>query len=224
MMRVERKGFTTPIGTLAFPVFLDEPDTKFAADNDENDKGEFKSRLIVSESDSEGFRNQVDEMYSNYIESLKEELGKKKIKTSLDNLPYFPELDDDDEPTGNYVFRFKLTARVNTRDGRFFDQAPRLFDASNNHMIESPNVGPGTKCRIAGVINPWYNGGKGAGLSLWLQGVQIIELHEKGNLMRDGEDFGFSKTSGFEAPADEVSPFGGDAIVSKQEAGENGDF
>ena len=166
----------------------------------------------------------VDNMYAGYIEALKKYMNKKSIKNSADNLPYFPELDDDEAETGNYVFRFKLTARVKTRDGRHFDQKPRLFDAANNHMIETPQVGPGTKCRIAGVVNPWYNGGKGAGLSLWLQGVQIIELHEKGNLMRDGEDFGFAKTPGFEAPAEDVSPFDAEHLVSKKASGEDGDF
>lgn len=198
--------FTSPTGKLGFPCAIVEPDTKFACATDPDDHGDFKARLILPKDSAEGgyFRDQLETVWEKFCEEVRQETGKKKLKIDPDLVPWSDEVDrETEEPTGNWVFRAKLQARVKKRAGGYFDQKPQVFGTDNVLLQHAPNIGPGSKVRLAGEIRCWRNESK-MGMTLRLKGVQLIELVERGSNM-SAEGYGFATTEGFtdlEAAAD----------------------
>lgn len=191
--------FTSPIGKLGFPCAIVEPDTKFSSATDPDDLGDYKARLILAKDSAEAshFRDQLETAWENFCEEVRRETGKKKLKIDPDLIPWSDELDKDtEEPTGNIVFRAKLVARVKKRAGGHFDQKPTVFGADNVPLREVPNIGPGSKARLAGEIRCWRNESK-MGMTLRFKAVQLIELVESGSNM-SAEGYGFaSDPSGY---------------------------
>ena len=170
-----RASFTTPIGSLAFPTFIDEPDATFADETDANDLGDYKARIRLKkgEPSTEEFIAKLQGIFDQHVEETKARQNKKKLKMSDENLPWADEVDrETDEETGYVVFRTKLKARVTKKAGGFFDQRPKVYSLENELLSEVPRIGPGSEVRLAGEILCWYNPGKGVGMSLWCQGVQ----------------------------------------------------
>ena len=190
-----RQRFTTPAGILTFPCFIDEPDTSYTDETNENDLGDFKARIRLDPNDAEvaEFLAFLQSAYDTNLEEHKVKLGKAKLKQKDEGKPWMSEQDEDGNDTGMILVRTKLTRRVTKRDGSFFEQSPKVFDAEGKPLSESPRVGPGTKAKIGGEIHGWYNGGLGVGITLWCQAVQVIEFVEKFHASNKGaEDYGFA--------------------------------
>ena len=128
----------------------------------------------------------------------------KKLKVGDDSLPFTDELDEDGKPTGNVILKTKLKSRVVKKDGTFFDQRPKVFDAKGVLISKVPQIGPGSTVRLSVSFN-LYNTAIGAGLSLRLEAVQLLDLIEKGS--RDAKGYGFGEEDGFEADDSDESPF-----------------
>ena len=180
--------FTTPKGIAQYP-WLSKPDTKF------DEEGQYKVNLILSQEDAKPLIQQINESFA---QNLKEETKKNKgkdIKTA--NPPYSDELDDDDKPTGNIVIKFKSKAIY----------PPAIFDAQGNVMKDS-NIWGGSEIRVNGSIAPYYVPLIGAGVSLRLRAVQVIEYVEGGTGSADR--FGFEEVEGGfvqEEPASAAAAF-----------------
>lgn len=199
----KRQSFTSPVGVLGFPCAIAEPDATFADQTKPNDKGEYKARLVLPKESAEAkaFLAKLESVWEQYYNETCTQQGKKKLKVDPENLPWADELDrDTDEPTGNIVFRFKLKARVEKKDGTFFDQRPKVFDAKGTLIREVPAIGPGSRCRIAGQVNCWYT--SKVGMSLWLEACQLIQLVERGG-GKDAGGYGFGAEKGFTAEQEE---------------------
>ena len=166
--------FTTPKGIAQYP-WLSKPDTKF------DEEGQYKVNLILSQEDAKPLIQQINESFA---QNLKEETKKNKgkdIKTA--NPPYSDELDDDGKPTGNIIIKFKSKAIY----------PPAIFDAQGNVMKDS-NIWGGSEIRVNGSIAPYYVPLIGAGVSLRLRAVQVIEYVEGGTGSADR--FGFEEVEG----------------------------
>ena len=166
--------FTTPKGMAQYP-WLSKPDTKF------NEEGEYKVNLVLPKKDAAPVIEQINAAFA---ENLKEEVKKnkgKEIKTA--NPPYTDELDDDNKPTGNVIIKFKSKAMY----------PPAIFDAKGNVMKES-NIWGGSVIRVNSSIAPYNVGLIGAGVSLRLRAVQVIEYVEGGTGSADR--FGFEEVDG----------------------------
>lgn len=180
--------FTTPKGIAQYP-WLSKPDTKF------DEEGQYKVNLILSQEDAKPLIQQINESFA---QNLKEETKKNKgkdIKTA--NPPYSDELDDDGKPTGNIVIKFKSKAIY----------PPAIFDAQGNVMKDS-NIWGGSEIRVNGSIAPYYVPLIGAGVSLRLRAVQVIEYVEGGTGSADR--FGFEEVEGGfvqEEPASAAAAF-----------------
>lgn len=201
-----REKFTTPKGTLAFPAAIQEPDNTYADDTDADDLGEYKARLRLKT--GSGACNkliaELQAIFDRHCEETKALIGKKKLKMSEENLPWGPELDrETEEETGYTIFRTKLKARIKKKKGGFFDQSPKVFDENGTPVAEVPNIGPGSVVRLAGQIHCWHNTAKGAGMSLWLEAVQLFELVEGFGQPKTAEGYGFAVTK-------EETPFDAD--------------
>ena len=180
--------FTTPKGIAQYP-WLSKPDTKF------DEEGQYKVNLILSQEDAKPLIQQINESFA---QNLKEETKKNKgkdIKTA--NPPYSDELDDDGKPTGNIIIKFKSKAIY----------PPAIFDAQGNVMKDS-NIWGGSEIRVNGSIAPYYVPLIGAGVSLRLRAVQVIEYVEGGTGSADR--FGFEEVEGGfvqEEPASAAAAF-----------------
>jgi hypothetical protein len=121
----------------------------------------------------------------------------KKIKVA--DLPWSEEMSgrgEDATPTGALLFNFKLKASGKTREGVEFTQAPKLYDSKGNLLPAGTKIGGGTIAKIAFEINKFYTATVGAGVSLRLKAVQILDLKTWEGA--SAETYGFGTEEGFE--------------------------
>ena len=191
---MSKKRMTTPRGIASWPR-LNEADKKFDA------KGLFSITLRMPAAEAAPMIATLTAIFDEYYaEQVKE--AKKKLKKA--DFPWSDVTNDAGNETGEVQFRFKMVARIDTKDGRSIEQRPLLFDAKMNPMTD--RVGGGSVCRVGFEPNAWYVASTGVGLSLRLKAVQVIELREFET--RGAADFGFGAEEGFETAfvSDELAP------------------
>lgn len=186
-MATKNPRYTTPKGTAKYP-WLNTPDTKF------NPDGDFKVTLVVPVQEADTIMQFLDEqMAASHAAAVKANPGK-KVKQA--DAPYKV-----DEDNGNVEITFKLKAKVNMQNGESFDQKPALFDAKGKPT--DAKVGGGSTVKISYECVPFYTALIGAGISLRLRAVQVINLVEfTGGA--DASAYGFEAEEGFE---EEGNPF-----------------
>ena len=201
---------TTPAGVLSFPCFIHEPDTQYRDETNPNDKGDYKARLSLTMAEARPFMDDLERLFEEFCARKEIEL-RRKVKVGDDAMPWYPETDrDTGEETGNIIIRAKMKAAyVSKRTGQVVEQAPKVFDATPLPMIPVPAIGAGTKAKLNVTPSCWYNGGKGAGLTLYLNAVQVLELQEKGG-GTDAVAFGFDAEEGVCRQESGFSPAGSD--------------
>lgn len=189
-MATKQPRYTTPKGTAKYP-WLSVPDTKFNSD------GEYKVTLVVPVEEADTILQFLDEQMSASEAKAKKENPGKKVKVA--DAPYKV-----DEENGNVEINFKLKARVNMQNGDSFEQKPALFDAKGK-PIQDVNVGGGSKIKVSYECVPFYTALIGAGVSLRLRAVQVIDLVEfTGGA--DASAYGFEEEEGYAAQAED-NPF-----------------
>ena len=209
--------YVTDVGTAIYP-YLTEPDTEFNAD------GEYKVKLRLAHDapvfdtarkELGSMQTFLDEMLEKAVEKAKQE-NKGRIKEA--DAPY-----QIDEDTGDLLVNFKLKARGTTRDGKEFTQAPALFDAKGK-PFEGEAIWGGSRIKVSFEVVPFYTKLIGAGITLRLKAVQIIELRQGGGA--SAEDYGFGEEEGYEAEdeADDNGFASEDDAPSDDMDGEDGDF
>ena len=176
-----------------------EPDTKF------DPNGTYSIQVTIPEEEAAGICEYLDKVVQ---ERFDEEVkAKPKMKNSLSTKAgYEPHYDKDGNETGLVEFRFKLKAKVQTRDGSLYDQKPIVVDAKRNPMDSNNLIGNGSIVKVAFEPIPYVMAStKQVGVSLRLKGVQVIELVEYGN----GGASMFDEEDGFVAEKMEMatSPF-----------------
>ena len=199
----KRQKYLTPQGKLGWTQLV-EPDTKFADDTDPNDKGVYKAMLRLPKEDpgTQEFLDGIRSVFDEFVAETERRTGR-RVKVHEEGLPFIDEEDrDTGEPTGNVLVRTKLKARVSFKDtGKFFDQRPKAFDSAGKLIPEMPNIGPGSTVKIAGQINCWFT--SKAGVTLWCEAVQIIDLVESNFGGDTADSFGFSQMDGYQAEESE---------------------
>jgi len=89
--------------------------------------------------------------------------------------PYEQEVDDQGNLTGNYLFKFKQKAKINTKDGRTINMKVALFDA--NRTPTDVLIGGGSEIKVAATMWPYVlPTTKSVGVSLRPSAVQILSL------------------------------------------------
>ena len=105
---------------------------------------------------------------------------KKKIKKDK-TAPKPYKLED-----GYAHFKFKMKATgKNKKTNEAFSQKPALFDAEKNPFPQSQSIWGGTKGKVAFRAKGYYVPALGAGVTLQLKAVQIIDLVEGGSKQGD---------------------------------------
>jgi hypothetical protein len=168
--------FTTPQGIAQYP-WLSKPDTKFS------EEGDYKVNLILPKAEAIPLLKQINEVFAENVDKETKKAKGKDIKKA--SPPYFEELDDAGQPTGNVILKFKSKAAYK----------PAIFDAKGIPMIDS-NIWGGSELKINGSIAPYYTSLIGAGVALRLRAVQVIQYVEGGSGSADR--FGFEAVAGYE--------------------------
>ena len=198
--------FVSPKGTASYP-YLTKPDTKF------NPDGEYKVSLIVDGDAASKTIDLLAEQHDAAVSKAKKENAGKRVKEG--ELPF---IGNDD---GTVTFKFKLKAKVTPKNGNQFEQKPLLFDAKGKPLVGEPKVGGGSTIKVSYEVVPYYTAIAGAGVSLRLKAVQIIELKEYSG-GGNAESYGFCEEEGFEAGEDDTPPFDADTANDSSAGGDAG--
>lgn len=205
MTKPKNPRFVTPAGTAQYP-YLNKPDTKF------NPDGEYKVSLVIPGKDAQDIVTFLDEQHEASVAKAKKENAGKRIKEG--EVPYLI-----NEDTGDVTVRFKLKARVTPKSGDAFEQRPAIFDAKGKPLVEA-KIGGGTKMKVAYELIPYFTAIAGAGVSLRLKAVQVIDLKEfSGGAGADA--YGFGEEEGYEA---EDTPAEQNGFSNEEEAQSGADF
>lgn len=184
MSKVKNPRYTTPAGIAQYP-YLTKPDTKF------NPDGEYKISVEIPGAAAQDIVTFLDEQFAASVAKAKKENPGKKIKEG--DVPY--SVNDD---TGKVTVRFKLKAKVTPKQGDPFEQRPVLFDAKGKPIGADAKIGGGSKVKVAYELIPYYTAIAGAGISLRLKAVQVIDLVEFSG-GASSEAYGFGEEEGYEA-------------------------
>jgi len=165
-----RSNFTTPKGAARFPSLL-EPDTAF------DGNGEYHTGIVLDPSDPEvdkivsKIHELTDEWYSAVYNALpKKDKGKAYKHVSIED-----EYDENDEPTGNIIFKFRQKAVIKDKNGNEKNMMPPLFGLDKKTW-EGGTVRGGATIKVAFQTWPYYVNATGmCGLKFRIRGIQIIE-------------------------------------------------
>ena len=179
--------------------WLTQPDTRF------DEIGHYKTNLILSGQDADTLKAAINEELTKSVALAKEKAKGKNIKTAP--APFEDELDDDGQPTGSTVFKFKTKDQITTKDGKIIPNRVAIFDSKGTPMTDC-NVWSGSEMKVSAELVPYYTAMVGAGVSMRLRAVQITKLVEGGN--GNAKGYGFGEEEGYEqslseTPAEEES-------------------
>ncbi len=212
-MAQKAKLIVTAPGRAIYP-HLHAPDTKF------DKAGVYSTKLLQEPSPArDSLVKQLETALAESLAKAKKEANDKKpgsgSKIKQADLPWTEELDSEGNETGNLTFNFKLKASGKTREGVEFTQSPKLFDAKGTPLPQGTKIGGGSTVKVAFEINQFYTAAVGAGLSLRLKAVQVLDLKtwEGGN----AKSYGFGEEEGFEQ---ETMPAGEQATEEPTETPE----
>ena len=168
------KTFTTAKGIAYYP-YISAPDTKF------DEQGHYKVNLCLSEEDAQPVIEVIKQTVVEGIKALKKDKPNMEIKQAP--LPFSKEVDEDGNPTGNVIIKFKSKAAYK----------PAVFDSKGNMMTNS-NIYGGSEIKVNGSCAFYHTAMLGAGVSLRLRAVQIIQYVEGAS---GATKFGFEEVEGF---------------------------
>ena len=130
----------------------------------------------------------LEKEFNAAVKTLKEQHKGKKIKEA--SIPYTL-LEGDDE--GKVRVSFKCRARIEPKDKDPFDFKPALFDAKLKPI--NSNIGGGSTLKVAFEAIPYYTALVGAGITLRLKAVQVLDLKEYSGA--SGASYGFDEEDGY---------------------------
>jgi hypothetical protein len=197
MSREKPETIVTPSGIAKYPR-LNSPDTKF------NAAGDYKITVVLDKADKgvvEFLKRLETEHKAAYQQAVATAKKGKKVKAA--ESPIKPHVNEDgDEVKGKVEISAKMRASGERDDGTSWEQRPAIFDASRKTI--TAKVGGGSKVKVAVELNPYNSPSLGAGLSLRLKAVQVLELVEF-NGERSASSYGFSEEEGFSGEAAETT-------------------
>ena len=187
MAKEKNQRLITPRGRAIYP-YLNRPDTKF------NEDGEYKVKLAVPAKLAEDLVQQIDALAKKAFDEAKADKKNKKVKEA--DLPY-----QYNEETDEFTFSFKMKATGKSKKtGEEWTQKPAIFDSKGKPCEAGIRVGGGSILRVSFEMIPFFTTLVGAGVSLRMRAVQVIELKEFGG--GDASSHGFEAEEGFSAQDD----------------------
>ena len=193
---IDKLKLTTPVAKLKYPKLI-EPETKF------NPEGVYKATAVIDSAEAAALADALDDLLPRHKASLKQQDPSKK-DWKLADLPYgYEEIDG--KPC--FVIKTKMKAKGIDRDGRAWSSVPALFDSKGQPVRDRESLKgmwSGTVAKVNFEACPFYQAALGAGITLRLKAVQIIDLVEGGG---SAESFGFGEEDGWTGTTSEATPF-----------------
>ena len=197
-------------GTLKYPHLTS---VDYGTDEFPKEDGEFNTKLILSASDAEAFRESLSEIHERADELGKVAEGKRKTPARKKN-PYVlaeignPVYDDNEEETGEIEINFKTKASgTDKKTDKKWTKVLPIFDAKAKTIEDCPSIWGGTVAKLSFTTKPYFVAGTGqAGLAFYLNGVQVIDL-VSGNGGASADGLGFGEEEGFEAEEADTGGF-----------------
>lgn len=186
-----------------------EPDTKF------NPLGDYSINLQMPVAQAAEMSEKLEAIVqAKFNEAVEADPRLKNTLTTQDVCqPVYDRETGDD--TGNVEFKFKLKAKIQKRDGTWYEQQPAVLDSKKVPMTNDILIGNGSRVKVAFEPIPYVMAStKKAGVSLRLKAVQVIDLVEYGN----------SAASVFDEEDGFVAPPTTEAANSTQELADAADF
>lgn len=159
--------FTTPAGSAGY-LYLSVPDTKFKED------GEFRAQITLDAKHAAKIEALVEAELEKSVAKAKSENAGKRIKQADS-----PVRTNDD---GSITLNTKCPAFVTSKKTQErFSLRPTVFDGAGNRLNNDElKAGQGSTIRVSIEIRPYFTALVGAGVSLRVRAVQILELVEFG--------------------------------------------
>ena len=193
---IDKLRLTTPKATFKYPKLI-EPETKFTPE------GHYKVTAVIPADEADAMAEALDTLFEAHKASLKAQAPSQKFK-AID--PSYGYEDIDGKPC--FTISVKMKAKGMDRDGRSWSAVPALFDASGAPVKDREalrGMWSGTTGRVSFEACPFYQPALGAGITLRLKAVQIINLVESGG---SADSFGFQEEAGWAASEAQASvPF-----------------
>jgi hypothetical protein len=217
MTETTKKKFdkmTSPKGKALWPK-LTKPDTTYVKDG-----GVYCLKLRLKRGDPgvDEFLAELESKRESAVAGFEAELREQKklakgkaIKVSEPSIKPVIDEENGGEETGEVDINFKMKAVITSKEGEVYKKRPALFDAKGveieGNKLRALRVGTGSAVRVSFECVPFYKPAVGAGLSLRLKAVQIVNLVEyQGG---DAKSHGFGAEDGFSAA--DVEDFEGDS-------------
>lgn len=199
---------TTPRGVFSWPKLI-EPD--YGSKEHPDPDGSYKVQLILNKEQAEKLIKQLEPEFEKAVEIGREAFAKLPVATrkklgDLKVADFYTEVYDKEteEPTGDYVFKFKTKASGTTKDGKAWERKVPLFDAKGVPAKNIKAIWGGSEGKVSFSATPYFVAGQGtAGLSLRLEAVQILKLSSGG--ARSASEFGFGAEEDGDFDATEAS-------------------
>jgi len=171
---------TTPVGVASYP-WLKDADYKF-----DKEKGIYSCNIYVDEAEAKDLISVIDKSYTKNLAEQKKLNKGKTIKPGPK--PYVSE-------NGKTLFKIKMKGKIGDVEIR-----PVVIDSSGQPMTDIVVYG-GSKVKVSADLVPYYVATTGAGISLRLVGVQVLELQTKP--MPSMANLGFKEEKGYVHAANE---------------------
>jgi hypothetical protein len=173
-------------------------------------------KLAVPTAAAEELIAKLDELHAEaQVQAKKENPKVRSIKES--NLPYKTSEENPDET----IFAFKKRASFKDNEDRMIPMRLPLFDAGNKPLPKDTRIGGGSILRVSFEPVMYYTAKVGAGITLRMKAVKVIELKEYNG--GSAENFGFEPEDGYAAEADGEFP-GEEAAPATTSAAGGSDF
>lgn len=178
--REKAPRLTMPKGVAIFP-WLNRADTKYKP------AGEYRVKVRYQREDVEEIITKLDELKEKALAEAKKN-PKNKGKKVRDNDYYTTVVDDNGDETGEVEFSFKRLAAGTRKDGTKWTAKPDLFGPDGKKLDADVLIFGGSVIRVSFEVVPYDTPAAGAGISLRLMAVKVVELSE-GN--RSAASYGF---------------------------------
>lgn len=222
--------FTTPKGKFLYPKLVE---VDYGTDKFKKPEGEYNVKLIL-QADDPATKEFLAKLQPTYQEALSEgkvhfdalPVAKRKELKKLKEGALYQDVYDKEteEPTGEIIIGFKMKASgtysKGPKTGQKWHRKPVIFDAKGLRIEKPPAIWSGTIGRVSFSARPYWLPKDGqAGLTLYLEAVQIIDLVTSGGA--SASQHGFDEEDGYqfeEAPAEDA-PLDADDKSIDPEAG-----
>lgn len=173
----------TPNGIITGFCALEKPSTKF------NPDGIYSCQVIFTGTDAIGMKEMID----GYMD-----MSLREAKPKVNHAAVPPYIVDQDDQNSLHL-KFKAKAIIRTKDGSEINKSPKIYDTKKNEITEPIGIGAGSIVKVAFRPYLWAVAALGAGCSLQLEMVQIINLVVS-NYFNDGPPPFDAESDGYIAP------------------------